>query len=549
MQWYWLLIVGLLCATPIGRWGFRIAAVPFSAVARRPAWAVTAIFLLSLGLNSGLSLLVGLPDPVIHDEFSYLLAADTFAHGRLTNPTHPFWQHFESFHIFHQPTYMSKYPPGQGLALALGIVTFGHPIAGAWFATAAACAALCWMLYAWVPPKWALLGGLLAASNPLILSWSQNYWGGSVALLGAAVFTGAFRRVFEKPSITQGILLGLGMTIFANSRPYEGAVFSILMGVPLAAWGFSQLRRGNVANVARVASGAAGILLLGAAWLGYYNYRVAGHPLRLAYTIHDSQYCITPHFLFQSLRPAPEYRHKEFVWFHTVNEAKYWHEQRTLRGWAAQALTEAHYTLVLFTQPWQWMLGLSYIMLPLLLWRDPWMRLAVGIILMFIALALWPVTWPAYEFYAAPVGGLLLVALIRCMQAAWHSRIWNVPWGAIVLRAAIGLGLLAPYRVCVGMQNWRRMNQNWFAPKRAQFEGRLEADGRKHLVIVRYGPNHSALWEWVYNRADIDSAPVVWARDMGPEKNRQLLDYFKDREVWLLTVDDTEYQWGPYPGR
>ena len=58
------------------------------------------------------------PYPAIHDEFSYLLAADTLAHGKLANPSPLSPDHFESMHILVQPTYASKYPIGQPAFLA-----------------------------------------------------------------------------------------------------------------------------------------------------------------------------------------------------------------------------------------------------------------------------------------------------------------------------------------------------------------------------------------------------------------------------------------------
>jgi hypothetical protein len=66
---------------------------------------------------------------------------------------------------------------------------------------------------------------------------------------------------------------------------------------------------------------------------------------------------------------------------------------------------------------------------------------------------------------------------------------------------------------------------------------KLAAAGGKQLVFVRYGPQHT-LQEWVRNDADIDRSPVVWAVDRGPAEDRQLIEYYKDRKVWIVEPDE-----------
>jgi hypothetical protein len=61
--------------------------------------------------------------------------------------------------------------------------------------------------------------------------------------------------------------------------------------------------------------------------------------------------------------------------------------------------------------------------------------------------------------------------------------------------------------------------------------------GGLHLAFVRYKPDHNYHEEWVYNAADIDSARVIFAREMDPASDREIKEYFKDRQVWLVEPD------------
>jgi len=83
--------------------------------------------------------------------------------------------------------------------------------------------------------------------------------------------------------------------------------------------------------------------------------------------------------------------------------------------------------------------------------------------------------------------------------------------------------------------------------ERARTLTQLEAYPGGQLAIVRSNPAHPTSGPWVYNEADIDHAKVIWAHDMGPSRNKELLDYFHDRHAWLVETDETPLRVSPYP--
>jgi hypothetical protein len=511
---------------------FRFLERHFNLIAGRKRFAVFAIGFGVLAVRVVLIPLLGIPEPRFHDEFSYLLAGDTFAHGHLTNPTHPLWTHFESFHIIEHPTYMSMYPPAQGLVLAAGQV-LNRPWIGQLFITAAMCSALCWMLQAWFPARWALLGAVLAALRLGILSyWMNTYWCASVAALGGALVLGAWPRLRKRPSAGTAVLLGVGLIILANSRPYEGFVFSLPVAGFMLAWLVGRQRPLWSQSLSRVVFPISAVLLVGAMATGYYYSRVTGSPFVMTYTANRQQYAAAPYFIWQTPRPEPVYHHAVMRDYYRW-EFKEFERNLTWTGYIERGLQK-------LAGWWQYYLG-PLLTVPLL--TLPWLvrrrRMLLPLLLCGAMVAAFAVQTWTFPHYFSPATGALYILLVEGLRCLWtwgRSRRLGQSIVRAVAVIACTMIILRVGAVAGHVQiepAWPRGNL-----ERSSVAIQLRELPGQHLVIVRYGAHHDKDLEWVWNHASIDDAKVVWARDMGESGNQELLQYFKNRQVWQINADD-----------
>ena len=502
-------------------------------LAQRKGTVIFGAALVSMVARLLLLPLAPVPIPNVHDEFSYLLAADTFAHGRLTNPPHQLWIFLDTFHVLQQPTYASIFPPAQGMALALGQL-LGSPWIGVLLSVAVMCAAVAWGLQGWLPARWALLGTLIALLRVDLMSyWVDSYLGGAVAATGGALVIGALPRILRRRSLRDSLLLGVGAAILANSRPVEGLLFCLPVAVVLALRLFSGGGTGFRLKVASALLPAILVLGCAAAFMGYYNWRVTGNALLFPHVLVSRIYGGFPVFVWQRAKPALTYANPQLTGY--VDWAR---SEFLERSWARVNLTKCHLG-------WSFFLGPA-LSIPLL--TLPWLIFDRRVRFLMIQ-ALWCGIWLLLVIYFQPHYAAPLTAGVFAIvaQAIRHLRQWKLRSYRVGIFASRLIVVLLVARVLLpGTEIVNAPRRGWNL-SRAQIAGQLQATPQKHLVIVRYAPGHDVSHEWVYNAAEIDAAKIVWAREIPGRDLKPLLDYYRDRRVWLVDADAASPQLKPYP--
>jgi hypothetical protein len=316
---------------------------------------------------------------------------------------------------------------------------------------------------------------------------------------------------------------------------------SVGVAIALLAWMFGKDGPPLRISFARIVLPLVFALTPLAVWTGYYYYRVTGNPFRMTYDINRQTYAMGRYFIWQKPWPQKTYNHPrmEALYQREVRETE---ENQSLSGFIWRWRIKLYYFWQVYLVP---PLPFVLIALPCAA-RDRKLRVP-WIIGGIFAAGLVIETW-GLPHYFAPATALVFLILMQCIRHLrlfrWRARPVGLAFvravtviyiGAVVLRVALAVTHIHPE------PEWQHGDI-----ERESIVQQLKALPGQHVVMVSYSPDFDLDREWVYNLADIDGSKIVWARDMGPEKNRELLAYYHGRQFWMVHAGSSPLRIDPY---
>ena len=226
--------------------------------------------------------------PAYHDEYSYLLQAETFAAGRLSwaaVPVRP--DLFHQYHVLNERRTASRYFPLTGAWTAL-FLSGDRPIVGHWLAGAIAVVFFYMSACEFLRPRTAMVAGLLIAVSPGIAVFSNLLLAHHPTMLALSIFLWSIIRSLKTGRASWTLVSGLSLMAAMLGRPMTAAGFGLPWGIVFGL----RLLRDPLWKPRRLRLFAAMILPLIAGFtvLGVMNREITGHWTKSAYQEYTDTY-------------------------------------------------------------------------------------------------------------------------------------------------------------------------------------------------------------------------------------------------------------------
>ncbi len=353
----------------------------------------------------------------------------------------------------------------------------------------------------------------------LIGPMAHQLMGIELGALGGILVLGAYPRLMKKPRWRDASLAGLGVFLLIVNRPFEGMFFCLPFALLLAVQLVSLITATAWTDALRLAMPPLVFAIAGLGLTLADNQANTGDPLVAPYQLNRIQHAHAPTFITSDYNvptnpdvPPHAARAYDFELGEDLD--------RSLERQARKFAVKLRRAFLFYLGP---ILLVPFVFgLPGLLRRP--VAFAAGVST-WVGMAFIFFTWP---YYVVPVIGVVLLSIAlgfgQMRRVAWRGRQVGVALSRLLVVA-----LIVSMVVEIG-HNATRKPEIY----RSTIEARLEQIPGRDLVIVRPAPDDSPLVQWVYNRADIDAASIVWVNDLGSAENRRLLEHFSDRKVWTL---------------
>lgn len=461
--------------------------------------------------------------PKYHDNQSYAIQAQIIASGRLWLPAHAHSEFFDTFHVLVEPVYASMYFPGAAMVFAIGVL-LGLPFWVTAVVIAAGCTAMLYRVIAEIVDNFA---GLLAALWLVSLIWfrhlSTMLMSHSVLLLLGLTMFWAYLRWRRERRVRWCLVIGLVSGLAAVTRPADALCYAIPIGIAilldLGRRHFAEHFRAGVMIVA----GAVPFLLIQV----IFNLGVSGKPFESPYRVYLDRDAPQLSFGFHEFDPsiAPKSQLPQKQIYHDAYNADLIRTHRPgnlFQTWLN--LSTGRLRLILESTTPSLLLGPFLLLGFLTLTTRP--RVALFMIL--------PLYCLLYLFYAALLRhytpaiapATILIGVLGIHE--WET-IWPRARAAMATLAAVmtvGLCIIVLPEV-----NPHMADDPFPYPEMVDARENIPKNvERPALVFVKFTPleGQNVHSEPVYNfdAARIDDNPIIYAHDLGPAKNGELLRYY-----------------------